>query len=521
MVRFGGDTGMVATALRGLKGLVQDAVKPLSSALSGAFSHFVIPLDLIGAVGKLGQMFSEVSENVKQIQRLGASTGLGAEGWQKFAFTLRQTGLEAELGEHGLNHFAETIGNAKDGVQASKDLFTKWGLSIYNSSGQLKSMSVLLDDVASRSATLGSAEERAAMAQDLFSKGGAKMVEALQKWKETKGAGAAFITDAEIEQLRQANAEIDKFSNHLKVLEARFLSGGSVWLKSTWRDKVATIIAGAIGDYEGQLRIAQHVALAAQALEPYGGSSRHYGDRSTSTTQAFKPIDMEGLNALKAALQKVKELRLEALNNSLKGQDKLNSMERESARLRAQEDDPTLTDKQLSVLIERKAALDAQIQAQAELVKLEKASYQAELNKLEVTKAFQDKSKREAIMDPFTSTLEELANRARWTPGVSNGVMNTDGHWSGGWAYETAATVQRGTQQLHDYVQNWGQDQYAQDWGARLQAMKQSLADAGYIHSEHQMEEMNKGIASTAADIKELLRKAKDEGINIVPHNGA
>lgn len=517
MLRFGGDTGAVATALRGLRGLVEKAVEPMGAA----FSRFVIPLDLVGGLERIKSAFTDVLDNVKQIERVGGATGLGSEQWQKFAFTLEEVGGSAEQGEKNLTHFSALIGQAHAGVQSAKDTFTRWGVSILDANGKLKSVSTLIPEISSRLDQFASAEDRAAMGSDLFGKGFDKTLAALKALKEGAGDHQPFITDAEIANIKEAGIEVDKLSAKWRVFKAQMISVALDVDRRTNRTG-----RGDTHDAMNFLSLAfrgtdldeAENARADWVRKQLEISERRRALRHPSATAGTGavPVDVEGQRAMLAAMRERRRLLQESGDAELTGQEKIHAMEADRADLQGKMD-------MTSTTMQEKAKLLVEI-AQKDL-EIAKAKHQQMLDTVDVQNRMRDadtafnhavRSARERLTDPYASTLEKLAARATWH-NAPNPLQS--GYWSGGWAYRTAATIQRGTEQLSQYRENYGSSQYTTDWASRLQGMREQLSQAGYLPSDHGQEVVNDNIAHTREAMQRLVTMAEGRGINIVPHN--
>jgi hypothetical protein len=232
------------------------------------------------------------------------------------------------------------------GVQSAKDVMEKWGLSIYDSNGNLKDMSALLDDLATRQESLSSAAEKAAMAEDLGGRNAAKFTDALAKWHSEHGEGAAIISNADIANIKQANTELDKMSNLVKVLEARMVSGLFKVLPG--------LVVGSLTAQFGQV-IGGQLSLAIMADKTTGPTKPH------TPAAPFNPVDVAGNRAMIEALRQRRTLEEEADADSVAGQARINAMQVERNDLQDSYENSLTTVEEKAKLIVEIAQKDVEI----------------------------------------------------------------------------------------------------------------------------------------------------------------
>lgn len=101
-----------------------------------------------------------------------AKVGLSAEAYTRLSFAARQNATDVQHLEAGLRDMATR-------VAAQPKAFAQWGVAIRDANGRLLSTEQIANNVADRMATLGSAAERNALAQDLMGRSGRDLVQVM------------------------------------------------------------------------------------------------------------------------------------------------------------------------------------------------------------------------------------------------------------------------------------------------------------------------------------------------------
>lgn len=483
-IKFGGDTSGVAQALRGLKSVVEDSLHSVKDYFSDITKGFLGAAGIEKGVDLIKEGIQKALESVKQIDRISEATGLDAETWQKFAFTLSEVGAGAETGEKWVTKLAATLAEAKSGIQASVDVFQKWGIAVTEATTTAQ----LLDEIGARMDSLVDPTQKAAMATEIFGKGAAKAVAALKEWREFHGSGAAILTDADIEGLKQANIQLEKLENRLTVYAGKLLALGE-------KHRAAFGLTGLL-------------AFGLSNKTPSGGES------GGAAPSGFTPINPEYVRLL------IKALEVEATANaeSVKGQEKIKALEKERAEIEAR-----LNSLKHGSTDEANAYMEL-AKKDVELAKEKKALAEAEV---ELNRQLRDSRLQIADIDRRRAehlnatiaapSLEQLAARARWVPGF----QLEQGHYAGGAAYALAANIRDEKEWLFNLRMYSGtQDPRFKKLAERIQGQEKTLSDAGYISPDTSLDEINKAATATANHLSDLLKMANEKGIPVQPSNG-
>ncbi len=126
---------------------------------------------------------SASADATNQITDLAERAGTGTEFLSRLGFAAEQSGVSFDQLHTSLTTLTERI------ATAPKE-FAKWGISVEDANGGLKSTEQLVLEIATKMQSTGSASERAAMGMDLFGKAGKELVPLLMEG--TAGLEAFF-----------------------------------------------------------------------------------------------------------------------------------------------------------------------------------------------------------------------------------------------------------------------------------------------------------------------------------------
>lgn len=145
------------------------------------------------AVDEMIHKFDEFVEHAVSIEHASQKTGIAVEELSKLEFAAKNAGVGSEQLASGLEKFAKTAELAAEGSKKQAEAFAAIGVSVEDSSGHLKPMSDLLNEVADKFEGYRDSAEKTALAQVLFGKAGADLIPLLNegsKGIETYGARA-------------------------------------------------------------------------------------------------------------------------------------------------------------------------------------------------------------------------------------------------------------------------------------------------------------------------------------------
>lgn len=175
--RTGVDTRPFAAGIRSLNRIAKDAGNSISNSFKDAFKDWKSAFGvgaLVGSAVVLAHKLADMADEVK-----GASEAFGVstdfiQGWRT---AVTQNSGSVEDANKGLEKLSLLIGQ-------NSENFDKWGISLANADGTLKSTQEIILAIADRIKDASSGSERAAIAFDLFGKSGAKLIPTLLQGSE-------------------------------------------------------------------------------------------------------------------------------------------------------------------------------------------------------------------------------------------------------------------------------------------------------------------------------------------------
>lgn len=170
-----------------------------------------------GAALAFGGMALAAVQAADDMGKLSQSSGIAVENLSQLEYAAKMGGASFDLLTQGLTKFTKVQADAARGSKSASDAFAAIGVSIRNSDGSLKDTEQLMLDVADRFSKIEDGAEKAAIAQELFGKSGAKLIpflnngragiEALKKEADALGL---TITDKTAKAASQFNDNLDK-----------------------------------------------------------------------------------------------------------------------------------------------------------------------------------------------------------------------------------------------------------------------------------------------------------------------
>lgn len=196
---------------------LEKSIKPLKDTLSD------IGKPMVAVGGAVSAAFIAMSKQAANygdaIRDASIRTGVSTQALSGLKLAAEQTGTSFESVNTGLIRMSRNAFSAAQGSKESAKAFQSIGVAVKDASGQLRPMESILADVADRFSKMKDGTEKAALAQQMFGRGGAAMIEFLNQGK----AGlAAFQKQAEELGLvigKDAAAAADNFNDSLNLLK--------------------------------------------------------------------------------------------------------------------------------------------------------------------------------------------------------------------------------------------------------------------------------------------------------------
>jgi hypothetical protein len=211
MVSLGLDSAQYTTGLKRAQGeavAFQGKLGPIGQALSqmaGIGKTFAIGLGAglaTAGLSNLGATVRGVVADLGGLQDAADRIGLGTEDLQGLQAGFKLAGVDIADTNSALEIFAERLGSAAEGQGALAPILKRAGIALRDQRGEMRPTLDLLRDLAALMQAAGSEQERLALAQDAFGKGGRSLVLALQ--------GGPQAVDEIIRSAREAGLVLDE-----------------------------------------------------------------------------------------------------------------------------------------------------------------------------------------------------------------------------------------------------------------------------------------------------------------------
>ena len=195
---------------------VQDFSKEVKKA-DVDLKRFGRNMTLIGTaiVGSLFAVTKAVADNADQIDLLAKRTGVTREELQKLAYAAMQEGSSIESVSTSLVRLSRNMLDAVRGTGEAKKAFETLGIQIKDANGQLRSADQVMMDIADRFASMTNDTERAAVAMQLFGRGGAEIIpllrngrDGIQELKDEAEALGYVLSEEDVKILEKLGDEL-------------------------------------------------------------------------------------------------------------------------------------------------------------------------------------------------------------------------------------------------------------------------------------------------------------------------
>lgn len=212
--------------------LAKNRSKDIQNGFTGAFK--VVGASVAGFVAGLAtidtaiQGFNRAIETADRLDELSNRLGISTEQLSAWGYAAKLSGSDLESLVGSLQKFSKTIAAAADANSSQGKLFAALGVSVKDAAGNLRDVEEILPEIADRFKTLKNDTTEAALAQELFGRSGAELLEFLNRGSdglrelgnEAKNVGAIIDGDTAA-AAAEFNDELDKLRS---VTNAYFTS---------------------------------------------------------------------------------------------------------------------------------------------------------------------------------------------------------------------------------------------------------------------------------------------------------
>jgi hypothetical protein len=186
--KIGGALGGIGSTLSGVQGALK--------GLAGGFGEIGVAAGLaagaVAAVGLAGAGIALFAANAaNEMFELSEKTGVSTESLSRFGYAASLNGINTETMGRSLEKLNKSIYAAASAPAGAVNAFTRLGVSLKDSEGNLRSSEDVLLDLSEKFKALPEGPERGALAMQLFGRAGAEMVPFLIQGK----AGIQQLSD--------------------------------------------------------------------------------------------------------------------------------------------------------------------------------------------------------------------------------------------------------------------------------------------------------------------------------------
>lgn len=172
------------------------------------------------AVTALSVAVGQAIDNADSMRDLSIRTGIATEKLSEYAYAAKQTGTDIDGLSRGLKLFSKNIAEAADSGSGKGKLFSALGIEVKDAHGNLRQLDDLLPEVADRFKSLEDGTTKAALAQELFGKSGADLIEFLNSGSDGLEQFANKARELGIIITQQTADGADEFKDKLGDLKA-------------------------------------------------------------------------------------------------------------------------------------------------------------------------------------------------------------------------------------------------------------------------------------------------------------
>lgn len=173
--KFETDTGRAARTMEKRAKQINDQLAKIAKAAA---------LAAVAAGAALATMAKRAIDSADKFSKMSQVTGVSTESLSQLKHAAGLAGLEFEELTTGITKLSRTAAEASRGQKAQARSFEALGISVANADGSLRNSEELLLDIAERFSQYEDGAGKAALAQELFGRAGAKMIPFLNQGRD-------------------------------------------------------------------------------------------------------------------------------------------------------------------------------------------------------------------------------------------------------------------------------------------------------------------------------------------------
>lgn len=124
---------------------------------------------------------NDAAGTADEIDKMSQKIGISAEAYQEWSYVMGQNGMDVDKLATGMKTLVSQMDSAASGSASAQENFEKLGISIYDSSGNLKDQETILNEAMHSLADMENGTEKARLATELFGKAGIEMMPMLNQ----------------------------------------------------------------------------------------------------------------------------------------------------------------------------------------------------------------------------------------------------------------------------------------------------------------------------------------------------
>jgi lambda family phage tail tape measure protein len=174
------------------------ALSTMGRAASSAMKEFGSTKSALGAIASLGAgataaiasievatigVAVHAAQSAEKLYELAQSTGVSTEALSGLGFAARQVGVDQETMARGLEKMSKSAFAAATAPAGAINAYTRLGIAVRDSSGQIRSTEAIFADIAGKFASMPDGVAKTALAIELFGRNGAALLPALNLGK--------------------------------------------------------------------------------------------------------------------------------------------------------------------------------------------------------------------------------------------------------------------------------------------------------------------------------------------------
>lgn len=241
-----------------------------------------------GAAAAGGAMFALVQRSAAAADALAKAAdklGVGIEPLQRLEYHAGLSGVATEQFRDSLRFLLNAAGETARGVGAAGETFARLGISVTDGSGKLKDAETLMFEVADAMAKIENPTLRVGIAQDLFGRSGASMINVLKDGAEAmREAGReaeqlGILTEDQVRASEEFNDNFDRlmkvighFSDMLAAELLPYMNDFVLWLRAAVIEMRPTVVEALTAAFVDVGQVVRWVVAQWQAMSASFGT---------------------------------------------------------------------------------------------------------------------------------------------------------------------------------------------------------------------------------------------------------